>query len=78
MSGGRQLTPQRSSAPAYPADADARYLYDLELPAPGSAEYVTPRPHDDEVESFEVRFRCPALPRSAGSANAAGNSSYSS
>lgn len=35
----------------------SRYIYDLPLPPRDSAEYVLPRPHDDEVESFEVS--CP-------------------
>ncbi|TXT12471.1 uncharacterized protein COLE_02881 [Cutaneotrichosporon oleaginosum] len=31
-----------------------RYLYDLPLPPRDSADYVLPRPHDDEVESFHL------------------------
>lgn len=36
---------------------EIEYLYDLPLPPRSSPEYVMPRPHDDEVESFEVRLR---------------------
>ncbi|BEI99303.1 hypothetical protein CcaverHIS631_0403460 [Cutaneotrichosporon cavernicola] len=33
---------------------EVEYLYDLPLPPRDSAEYVLPRPHDDEVESFHL------------------------
>ncbi|WOO80194.1 putative protein [Vanrija pseudolonga] len=33
---------------------EIEYLYDLPLPARDSPDYVLPRPHDDEVESFSL------------------------
>ncbi|WWC57849.1 uncharacterized protein I303_100384 [Kwoniella dejecticola CBS 10117] len=33
---------------------EVEYIYDLPLPPSGSAEYIKPRPHDDEVESFAL------------------------
>lgn len=42
----------------YWTTANRRYLYDLELPARDSPDYVLPRPHDDEVESFSVSLSC--------------------
>lgn len=34
---------------------EIEYIYDLPLPPQSSPDYLKPRPHDDEVESFAVR-----------------------
>jgi hypothetical protein len=34
--------------------SELEYTYDLQLPPQNDSEYVRPRPHDDEVESFAV------------------------
>lgn len=41
---------------AMPSANSYRYVYDLQLPPADSPDYVTPVPHDDEVESFQVCF----------------------
>ncbi|WWC67082.1 uncharacterized protein I206_100989 [Kwoniella pini CBS 10737] len=33
---------------------EVEYIYDLPLPFSNSSEYIKPRPHDDEVESFAL------------------------
>ncbi|WVW81517.1 hypothetical protein I302_103511 [Kwoniella bestiolae CBS 10118] len=33
---------------------EVEYIYDLPLPSQDSAEYIKPKPHDDEVESFAL------------------------
>jgi hypothetical protein len=34
--------------------SELEYTYDLQLPPQDNPEYIRPKPHDDEVESFAV------------------------
>ena len=34
--------------------SELEYTYDLQLPPQNDPEYIRPKPHDDEVESFAV------------------------
>jgi hypothetical protein len=34
--------------------SELEYTYDLQLPPQSDPEYIRPKPHDDEVESFAV------------------------
>ena len=35
---------------------ELEYTYDMKLPAQDDPEYIRPKPHDDEVQSFAVRI----------------------
>jgi hypothetical protein len=53
--GGFSLASHIDDAACPAADpSELEYTYDLQLPPQEDPEYIRPKPHDDEVESFAV------------------------